>query len=182
MPTTATSTDAQRTHPGKTAWKAVQFSMVLIAACALPACAIGPFDSKPGTEAKAPASTVNPACPDLARWGAPQLYGSWVFELSALGQRGRMQLRQHPDFAASLRGELDYGGAHAIASGDLEDGELNLDESRDGKSLYAFWTGQLVPARCGREIRGTWEQVPKAGQPALKSPFVLRRVDGGDRW
>ena len=93
-----------------------------------------------------------------------------------------MQLRQHPDFAASLRGELDYGGAHAIASGDLEDGELNLDESRDGKSLYAFWTGQLVPARCGREIRGTWEQVPKAGQPALKSPFVLRRVDGGDRW
>ncbi|MBS0597632.1 MAG: hypothetical protein JSR92_09925, partial [Proteobacteria bacterium] len=99
MSTTATSTDAQRTHPGKTAWKAVQFSMVLIASCALSACATGPFDSKPGVQAKAPASTVNPACPDLARWGAPQLYGSWTFELSALGQRGRMQLRQHPDFA-----------------------------------------------------------------------------------
>ncbi|MBN9407121.1 MAG: hypothetical protein J0I00_17075 [Burkholderiales bacterium] len=159
-------------------------TLVLIAACALSACATGQFDSKPGAPATAPASTVNPACPDLARWGAPQLYGSWSFELSALGQRGRMQLRQHPDFAASLRGELDYGdGQRSIASGDLEAGEFNLDESRDGKSLYAFWTGNLVPASCGREITGTWEQVPHAGQPALKSPFVLRRVGGdGSRW
>ncbi len=126
---------------------------------------------------------ANPACPDLARWGAPQLYGSWELELPALGQRGTLLLRQHPDFAASLRGELTYGGARSIASGDIEDGELNLDESRDGKSLHAFWTGQLVPATCGREIRGTWEQVPHAGQPALKSPFVLRRVGGdGNRW
>ncbi len=157
-------------------------TIIFIAICALSACATGQKDLETSATATPAPRAVNPACPDLARWGAPQLYGRWELELTDLGQRGRLLLRQHPEFSASLRGELDYGGQHAIASGDVEDGELNLDESRDGKSLYAFWTGQLVPARCGREIRGTWEQVPKAGQPALKSPFVLRRVDGGDRW
>ena len=162
-----------------------RFTLVLIAACALSACAAGPNGSKAAAPLApaVPALAVNPACPDLAHWGARQLYGSWAVELTALGQRGTLLLRQHPDFAASLRGELTYGGARSIASGDIEDGELNLDESRDGKSLHAFWTGQLVPATCGREIRGTWEQVPHAGQPALKSPFVLRRVGGdGNRW
>ena len=163
----------------------IRSTLVLIAVCALSACATNQNDLKLSVPPKPAASALdsNPTCPDLARWGAPQLYGEWEFTLPALGQRGRMRLRQHPDFAASLRGELDYGGTHSIASGDIEDGELNLDESRDGKSLYAFWTGRLVPAACGREITGTWEQVPHAGQPALKSPFVLRRVGSdGSRW
>ena len=160
----------------------LRFAFVLIAAGALSACTTGQNDMKTARPATG-TERSNPACPDLARWTAPRLYGSWTFELSALGQRGRMQLSQHPDFAASLRGTLDYGdGQHAIASGDVEDSELNLDESRDGKSLYAFWTGQLVPAACGREIRGTWEQVPRGGEPGRKSPFVLRRVADGQGW
>lgn len=155
-----------------------RFAVVLIAVGALCACATGQNHSNHHD-----ASAIGGrACPDVRRWGAPQLYGTWEVELTQAGQRGRLLLRQHPEFRESLRGEFSYGGQASIASGDVEGGEVNLDESRDGKSLYAFWTGQLVPARCGREIRGTWEQVPKAGQPALKSPFVLRRVDGGDRW
>lgn len=157
-------------------------TLVLIAACALSACATGQFDSKPGAPATAPASTVNPACPDLARWGARQLYGAWELDLPALGQHGTLLLRQHPEFSESLRGEFSYGGHTSIASGDLDEGELNLDESRDGKSLYAFWTGHLVVARCGREIRGTWQQLPQPGQPALESPFVLRRAGSGSAW
>ena len=126
---------------------------------------------------------TNPACPHLARWQARELYGRWSVELPQLGESGTLALRRHPEFAASLRGEFDIAGVHSIASGDVEEGDFNLDESRDGKSLYAFWTGNLVPASCGREITGTWEQVPHAGQPALKSPFVLRRVGGdGSRW
>ena len=162
-----------------------RFTLVLIAACALSACATGQNDSKTAAPIApaAPALAVNPACPDLAQWGARQLYGSWEVDLPALGQRGALLLRQHPEFSESLRGEFSYGGHTSIASGDLDEGELNLDESRDGKSLFAFWTGQLVPARCGREIRGTWQQLPQPGQPALESPFVLRRVGGdGSRW
>lgn len=143
----------------------------------LAACASGPESAPP-----AGAAGVNPACPDLDRWEARQLYGAWQVELPDLGQHGRLLLRQHPEFSASLRGEFDIGAQHSIASGDLEGGELNLDESRDGKSLYAFWTGRLVPATCGREIRGTWQQLPKAGAPARESAFVLRRVANGQGW
>ncbi len=160
----------------------IRFALVLIAACALSACASSP-ETEPAPAAPKPTLATNPACPDLAQWGARQLYGHWELELSALGQHGALLLRQHPEFSESLRGEFSYGGHTSIASGDLDEGELNLDESRDGKSLFAFWTGQLVPARCGREIRGTWQQLPQPGQPALESPFVLRRVGGdGSRW
>lgn len=130
----------------------------------------------------APAAQVNPACPDLHRWPASRLYGQWSVELPGLGQSGTLLLRQHPEFGASLRGEFELGGQHSIASGDLEEGELNLDESRDGKSLHAFWSGQLVVARCGQEIRGLWQQVPDARGQAAESPFVLRRLPSGQGW
>ncbi|HMN21298.1 MAG TPA: hypothetical protein PKA16_07885 [Ottowia sp.] len=145
----------------------------------LSACAGGGAPTEPAPPG---AAAINPACPDLNRWDARRLYGAWEVELPELGQRGHLLLRQHPEFSASLRGEFDYGGAHSIASGDLEDGELNLDESRDGKSLHAFWTGRLVPAACGREIRGTWQRLAREGVPAAESTFVLRRANSGHGW
>ena len=159
-----------------------RFAFVLIAACALAACATSQNDTKTRAVRPAAAAPVNPACPDPNRWAARQLYGRWSIELPGLGERGELLLRQHPEFSESLRGEFSYGGHTSIASGDLDEGELNLDESRDGKSLYAFWTGHLVVARCGREIRGTWQQLPQPGQPALESPFVLRRAGSGSAW
>lgn len=115
-------------------------------------------------------------CIDVRRLGAGQLYGSWQVELPD-GQRGSLTLRQHPEFSESLRGELHISGVRSIASGDVEGGELNLDESRDGKSLHAFWTGQLTPSACGAEIRGTVEALhPAPGQAAGPQAFVLRRL------
>lgn len=136
-------------------------------------CASAPSASDNGS-----ADLNNPVeCPDVKRLRAAQLYGSWELELTATGQRGQLTLRQHPEFSESLRGEFRYGNQRSIASGDIEGGEFNLDESLDGKSLYAFWSGQLVPARCGAEIRGTWQTLPKPGQAALESPFLLRRAN-----
>jgi len=138
----------------------------LIAAGALSACASGRFDAE------------NPDCPDVAQLHAAHLYGSWNVELAQAGQRGTLTLRQHPEFAASLRGEFRYGGQSSIASGDVEGGEFNLDESRDGKTLFAFWSGRLVPSACGAEIRGKWQPVPKPGEAAPpESDFVLRRLE-----
>jgi hypothetical protein len=118
----------------------------------------------------------------VSRWGAPQLYGAWEVELTQLGQRGRLLLRQHPEFRESLRGEFSYGGQASIASGDVEGGEVNLDESRDGKSLHAFWSGHLVPGACGREIRGAWQQLAREGVPAAESSFILRRGAAPGGW
>lgn len=97
-------------------------------------------------------------------------------ELPQLGEQGTLVLRQHPEFAVSLRGEFAIADVRSIASGDVEEGEFNLDESRDGKRLSAFWTGRLDAASCGREIRGTLQRLDVPGQRPLDTPFVLRRT------
>ena len=145
----------------------------------LAACAGTP--SGPGDQAATAETTAG--CPDVTRLHAAHLYGSWQLELPQAGQRGTLTLRQHPEFSASLRGEFSYGGQRSIASGDVEDGEFNLDESRDGKTLHAFWNGRLVPAACGAEIRGRWQPLARPGQPApAESDFILRRAGGDGRW
>lgn len=123
-------------------------------------------------DASKPSAT--PTCPPTKSFQTPQLYGAWKIELGATGQTGRLMLRQHPEFTESLRGELSYGPTKSIASGDLEEGELNLDESSDKVSLTATWTGKLVESSCGKEIRGEWHDLAKN----ISSPFVLRREAG----
>lgn len=153
-------------------------TLLLLCSAALTACA-GPQRMPPTATTSIDAAD----CPDVVALGAGQLYGSWEVELPQAGLRGRLTLRQHPEFSASLRGEFDYGGHHSIASGDVEGGEFNLDESRDGKSLYAFWSGQLVPSACGAEIRGRWEPVAPAGAPSPPaSDFILRRSANSGAW
>ena len=156
-----------------------RIALVSIAASALLACASAPPGPQDGS-----AATVSPAdCPDVTRLHAAQLYGSWDVELVQARQRGRLTLRQHPEYSASLRGEFRYGGQTSIASGDVEGGEFNLDESRDGKSLFAFWSGKLVPAACGAEIRGRWQPLARESQPAPpESDFVLRRAGAASGW
>ncbi|MFV0680892.1 hypothetical protein [Ottowia sp.] len=141
---------------------------------ALLACSTAPLRPSPPSDGASPTSP-DIECPDVTRLHAAQLYGSWTVALSQTGQHGTLTLRQHPEYSASLRGEFSYGGHTSIASGDVEGGSFNLDESRDGKSLFAFWSGQLTPSACGTEIRGVWQTLPKPGQPEQESPFVLRR-------
>ncbi len=143
------------------------------ALAALAACVSAPPDLRTGVTDP----TLSIECPDVTRLHAAQLYGSWELELPQAGQRGQLTLRQHPEYSASLRGEIRYGGQRSIASGDVEDGEFNLDESRDGKTLHAFWSGKLVPSACGAEIRGTWQPLAQPGQaPRPESEFILRRA------
>lgn len=150
-----------------------RLALAATALATLAACSTAPPDRR--TSAADTPSAIE--CPDVTRLHAAQLYGSWLLELPQAGQRGTLTLRQHPEYSASLRGEFSYGGQRSIASGDVEDGEFNLDESRDGKTLHAFWSGKLVPAACGAEIRGTWQPLPRAGQPApAESDFILRRA------
>jgi hypothetical protein len=142
--------------------------------------------SAPASAASAAATVSAGKCPADDALRAPDLYGEWSVELPALGVRGHLTLKQHPEFSDSLRGLFDYGATHSIASGDIEAGDFNLDESRDGKSYYAFWTGHVQPGACGREIRGQWELAPLTDAPATddgntpppgqSSPFILRRI------
>jgi hypothetical protein len=124
---------------------------VLLLACALPAAAQGP-------------------CPQPVDVQQPHLLGTWRAEVEGLGP-ATLQLEQHPEYAESVSGSLERAGRRSQVAGDVEDGELTLEESADGVHIAATWLGDVVEGSCGREIRGTWTL---DGQQA-GSPFVLRK-------
>lgn len=112
----------------------------------------------------------------VGKWTAADLYGTWTVDLPDRQEHGTMVLSPHPDYPGSLRAHINYAGIHALGSGDIQDGILNLDESRDGKNISGYWDGALDAATCGSTIRGTWDQVVPEGAAPVQTPFVLQRV------
>lgn len=123
--------------------------------------------------ARAQAAPPAAACPGPTEIEPAQLYGLWQLRLWPEGgdedtapSRGALLFERHPEFPGSVRGELrrSLGGQEVSAqvSGDAIDGVFNLDESADGVTMSAVWSGE--PGACGRSIRGT--RRPAAGQPA----------------
>lgn len=88
-----------------------------------------------------------------------------------------VQLGPHPELAHSVRGTVRRGATTALVSGDVDAGDLTLEESVNGTNISATWTGQVVDGSCGKEIRGTWNNAnPTPTAPS--APFVLRKQPG----
>ena len=104
-------------------------------------------------------ATLGPATPDAA----PQPATTAV-----------LQLAPHPELAESVRGTVQRGETRALLSGDVDAGELTLEESINGTNISATWTGQVVDGSCGKEIHGTWTNA----HPTTTLPFVLRKQAG----
>ncbi|MES2530313.1 MAG: hypothetical protein V4636_04705 [Pseudomonadota bacterium] len=67
------------------------------------------------------------------------------------------------------------GDTGAQLAGDIaDDGLLTLDESRDGRSISAVWSGDMQAASCGREFKGTWRN---AIDDRTRN-FVLQKTGG----
>jgi hypothetical protein len=130
-----------------------------------------------------------PACPAAADLTPADLYGLWRLVLWPEGGResapvstGAMLFGPHPEYPGSVRGRLRRSGPgadlEAEVAGDVgDDGEFNLDESVDGLTMDAVWSGQ--PTDCGRTVRGLRRPVegrPGSG-PALQ--FLLQRSAPG---
>ena len=106
------------------------------------------------------------------------LLGQWQAELG--GQSVALRLRPHPELRDSVRGTLQRSGRTVQVVGDVDDGQLTLEESEDGKRISATWVGEVVEGSCAREIRGQWQaeahtQEPPAASPPAPVPFVLRK-------
>lgn len=142
---------------------------------ALPTTAVAQSD--PAVAAKAP-------CPSADDLVPADLFGLWQLSLWPEGGKeaepastGALMFGPHPEYAGSVRGRLRRSGPgadlEAEVSGDVTDGEFNLDESADGSTMDAVWTG--LPTDCGRTIRGV--RRPAEGRdavgPALQ--FLLQR-------
>lgn len=136
------------------------------------------------------AATARGDCISRGQPEARDLYGNWVVQWHADGA-GRslevpatelLRLSANPSFPESLAGTLRRGEQRLQLSGDLEDGQLELEESLDGKSIHATWTAQLGSSDCLREIQGRWQLdeavAAQAGQ-ARSRRFTLRRAASG---
>jgi hypothetical protein len=148
------------------------FAWLLATALALPSLAQQPTPC-------APAADMAPA----------QLYGLWQLSLWPQGGQeaaptstGALLFESHPEYPGGVRGNLKRSGPGndrtALVSGDVSNGEFNLDESADGVNMDAVWEGDVTPSGCGQELRGVRRpaQGSKADEPALN--FVLRKSTG----
>lgn len=129
--------------------------------------------------------------PPTADLAPAELYGHWTLHLwPANGQAtepgaatGWVRFERHPEYPGSVRGRLrreaqDRQVLEAHVSGDVTAGEFNLDESADGITMDAVWTGHVTPSGCTRHIRGL--RRPAENRPGEALHFVLRKRPGWD--
>lgn len=122
--------------------------------------------------AAAPAASAPADCPAAQTVTHVQLFGLWRAEFEGLWQGATLLIEQHPRYAQSVAGAINRNGTRGQIVGDIENGELTLEESADGQRISATWLGDVVEGSCGREIRGTW----KAEGEEKGRGFVLRRL------
>lgn len=144
---------------------AVTITLLLIATWAVP------IRAKAQNRPEIPAADN---CPTPAAVEPIHLYGLWQAEFGNPGQSAWVRLGRHPEWRDSVRGEVDRAGVKTLLAGDVEQGELVLDESHDGQLIAATWFGQVAAHSCGKEIQGTWTDSINN----ISTTFVLRKQPG----
>jgi len=124
--------------------------------------------------ALADATAASAICPARAsEIPVETLYGRWEARFGSSAAVADVRLAPHPDYPGSVRGTIGRSGMDAQLSGDIDnDGFLILDESQDGRSISAVWSGEMQPGSCGKEFKGTWRN----SSDDSTQPFVLRKT------
>jgi len=106
--------------------------------------------------------------------GQADLLGLWQAEIESQPGPIAVLLEESKEFSEGVSGGIDRDGRKAQIAGDIEDGEIQLEESEDGTHISANWTGQFSQGSCGNEIKGTWQ----GAQGGAPRHFVLRKAGG----
>ena len=72
------------------------------------------------------------------------LLGRWQAQMEGQASAWTLQLQPHPELRESVRGQVQRTGATALLSGDVDAGQLTLEESLDGKRISATWVGEVA--------------------------------------
>ena len=107
--------------------------------------------------------------------GQAQLLGRWRAELQGRSAPVLLQLTPHPELSESVHGTLQRDGTTVLLAGDVDQGQLTLEESTDGRRISANWLGTVQEGSCGKEIRGTWNS--DTTNPPTSIPFVLNKQE-----
>jgi hypothetical protein len=135
----------------------------------------------------AQASAPARVCTQAPAMTPHHLYGTWQLALwlpagseSVPTSTGTVRFERHPEYTGSVRGHIQRTAAgapgQALVSGDVIDGEFNLDESADGVTIDAVWVG--VPQDCGQTIRGTRRTAEGQVRASELLQFLLRKSPG----
>ena len=114
-----------------------------------------------------------PDCPaNVQQLQMQTLYGTWEARIDGQAGIAILVLERHPDYEG-VRGQLTRPGQPpAQVAGDIDpEGLLALDESQDGKSISANWSGELLAGSCGRAFKGTWRR----GSDDSEHAFTLHK-------
>ena len=120
------------------------------------------------------ASAQDASCPKAEDMTHRHLMGLWRAEFEGLRQGATVLLEQHPSMEESVRGAINRNGERAEIAGDVDDGDVTLEESANGVNISATWLGTMEEGSCGRTIKGTWQ----GSNDAQARGFVLRRQPG----
>jgi hypothetical protein len=170
------------------------FSMV-IALSTLSASAEDQKSSKLPS-ATAPAGNPIAACPSPGNVTTTHLYGLWQVTFfdgplpadqqaessRTAAARATVLFERHPEHADSLRGAMK---APAMASGDgrnqviwlsgdLDEGELILDESDNGQRISAVWVAHPAVDGCGKVFRGN----RRLADTDVLQTFIMTKTPG----
>ena len=139
-----------------------------------------------GSIASAPTPPAD--CPSPEAVTPAHLYGRWRLTLGAPEKpvgTGVVELERHPEYADRVRGsferETNTGHYKALVAGDVAPPGFQMEESVDGITIDAVWSGDVLPASCGREIQG-WRRVVEGHtspqEPESETPFTLQKALG----
>lgn len=146
--------------------------------------------------ATAPALSQGAACPSPGSVTTTHLYGLWQVTFfdgplptdrqaessRAAAARATVLFERHPEHADSLRGAMK---APAMASGDgrnqviwlsgdLDEGELILDESDNGQRISAVWVAHPAVDGCGKVFRGN----RRLADTDVLQTFIMTKTPG----
>lgn len=104
--------------------------------------------------------------------GALQLQGQWSADIAGQAQAAELQLAPHPEWQGTVKGTVQRTGSSHAMVGDVDQGNVTLEESANGTNISATWVGTVTDGSCAREIRGQYQE---EGNDAPPLPFVLHK-------
>ena len=114
---------------------------------------------------------ARPACPTAQQMEQPELLGRWSVTLGENTEPFSIILGPHPEWDGTVKGTINRPDYQSIVVGDVNKGELTMEESRDGKSVSGNWWGTVVEGSFAREIKGEL-----ADSNDRSSTFVMRKT------
>lgn len=139
-----------------------------------PSClwALLPLLFSPWTLAQPISAAPSAVCAASQEIDSPELQGRWRAQFPDSGDSAELELGPHPEWQGMVRGQVRRASGESLMVGDIHQGELTLEESRDGQRIDATWLGEVQAGSCGQILTG--ELLTDEASTGI--PFILYRL------